>query len=212
MPMAIIVPGDIDSIFDEPGASWTPDERLRVVIWLNSKPQLDFLCFQALLHLGFRAQPEDAEDAWNDYCVKRLNRVIDRYNPAYGCRFWNYLLRCFRRFCHDEGRKIGPRPIIEIDAVVGTPLEFEFTNQDEHGDVERAAEQEEKRLAMRACVNKLKKEFRDVVVLRDFQEMSIREVAREIGVSESLIKMRHSRALLMLAKCLRRRFKETETS
>ena len=199
--MAISIPGDIEDIFDKPGRDWTPEERVKVVVWLNSNPQLQYLRLVASRRLGSKSKPEDAEDAWHEFCVKRLNRVIDNYDPAEGRRFWDYLLYCFRRFCDPKREKIERRTEVQLPVSEDGELEFEFADQNE--DVERSAEQNEQRLHILRCVNKLPADLREVVNLRHFMELSVKETAKTLGISEALVKQRAFRAREKLRRWLR---------
>lgn len=59
------------------------------------------------------------------------------------------------------------------------------------GGLERA----ERRAAVRAALDRLRPRDREVLVLRYLEDLTTREVAAVLGVSEGAVKMRHVRAL-----------------
>jgi len=65
-----------------------------------------------------------------------------------------------------------------------------------------ALEREEIRALMRQAVADLPDAFREVVILRDMEELSVNETAEALGISISLVKVRLHRARLLLQKRL----------
>ena len=63
-------------------------------------------------------------------------------------------------------------------------------------------EREEIRLIMQQAVAELPVSFREVVILRDMEELSVNETAEALGISISLVKVRLHRARLLLQKML----------
>jgi RNA polymerase sigma-70 factor (ECF subfamily) len=204
----IVEPPDIKRIFDKPGRCWTPDERVRVWEWLFEDAQLRYLLVFARRHLGGEATAEDAEEAWGNFCVKRLNPVIDNYDPAKGLRFWDYLQFDFKRFCWDEGERNRKRRRREeplepqIETEEGEFIEREFADDDENVAPQEALERKERQRAVRECVNQLLEGYRAVIVRCYFEEKSVAEIAEELGISTSNVKIRLFRARSMLAACL----------
>lgn len=72
-----------------------------------------------------------------------------------------------------------------------------------------AEELERKELGeiLRAAIERLPENYRNVVVLRDIEEMDIRETAAALGISEGSVKVRLHRARAMLQKELAPRLK-----
>lgn len=68
-------------------------------------------------------------------------------------------------------------------------------------------EREEIRSLMQRAVAELPPTFREVVVLRDMEELSVNETAEALGISISLVKVRLHRARLLLQKMLAPRLK-----
>jgi RNA polymerase sigma-70 factor (ECF subfamily) len=65
-----------------------------------------------------------------------------------------------------------------------------------------ALERQEIRELMRKAVAELPDSFRQVVILRDMEELSVNETAEALGISISLVKVRLHRARLLLQKKL----------
>jgi RNA polymerase sigma-70 factor (ECF subfamily) len=65
-----------------------------------------------------------------------------------------------------------------------------------------ALEREEIRGLLRQAVAELPVAFREVVTLRDMEELSVNETAEALGISVSLVKVRLHRARLLLQKML----------
>lgn len=65
-----------------------------------------------------------------------------------------------------------------------------------------ALERQEVRSLMQQAVAELPDTFREVVILRDMEEMSVNETAEALGISIALVKVRLHRARLLLQKKL----------
>jgi len=65
-----------------------------------------------------------------------------------------------------------------------------------------ALERQEIRALMRQAIANLPPRFREVVILRDMQELSVNETSEALGISISLVKVRLHRARLLLQKRL----------
>ncbi|HLH37229.1 MAG TPA: sigma-70 family RNA polymerase sigma factor [Alloacidobacterium sp.] len=65
-----------------------------------------------------------------------------------------------------------------------------------------ALERQEIRALMQQAVAELPETFRQVVILRDMEELSVNETAEALGISISLVKVRLHRARLLLQKRL----------
>jgi RNA polymerase sigma-70 factor (ECF subfamily) len=74
---------------------------------------------------------------------------------------------------------------------------------------ERALEREETRAVVRAAIADLPDSYRAVVIMRDIEDLSTREVADAMGISENAVKLRLHRARQALATLIKRRFAET---
>jgi RNA polymerase sigma-70 factor (ECF subfamily) len=74
-----------------------------------------------------------------------------------------------------------------------------------HERVDRAMEREEMRVAVRAAIAALPETYRVVLLMRDIEEMSTKEAADALGISENAAKLRLHRARQALGTILRSR-------
>jgi RNA polymerase sigma factor (sigma-70 family) len=204
----MVEPPDIKQIFDKPGRMWTPEERTRVKEWLLESPQLKKLLSFALYYLGEDAAVADAEDAWHNFYVRRLDLQINLYDPARGRRFRNFLLFCFERFCRDERQQLKQRsqrtvPLEkESQTPAGETFELDWLIMDEKDEPETAAERREIRLALQRCIDALSPAYKTVIILHYFEEQSLTKMSVTLGLTEGNVKMRLYRARQKLAECL----------
>jgi len=63
-------------------------------------------------------------------------------------------------------------------------------------------EEDETRRALQDAINSLSPTYRDIVVLRDVQNLSIKDAATILGLSEATVKTRLHRARLLLRDAL----------
>jgi len=106
-------------------------------------------------------------------------------------------------------RAVSRRPTVPIDDLLAR-----FDEAGNHADPARSLplntdevlERVETRTQVRACVAELPEQYRAVIVLRDFEELSTGEAAQVLGISENAVKIRLHRArqalrTLLLRKC-----------
>jgi RNA polymerase sigma factor (sigma-70 family) len=212
--MSVIkVPPHIDAIFDQPGREWTPAERVMVIEWLLEDEQLQYLLnftlrilSRTLRNTGLKVAPKHAEQVFWDYIGKLWQQDLEKYDPAEGRRFWNYLLKWLEYYCQTEGKKIILNSSQFIDNQVqtdeGEEIELEFRDSGLQPD--EAFELKERREKVRKCVMALPADYRVVTILFYFAEMLVKDIAAMLGISEELVKVRLFRARHKLAECLRK--------
>ncbi len=133
------------------------------------------------LCLGFAGNAADARDLAQETFAKALAHCAqDRPdNP----RAW--ILRIARNTCLDLARRRktrGPQePIGEFSAVDRDTPESRAGREDEIAIVRRA-------------IAKLPRRLRDVLVLREYGELSYQEIAQELGIGSGTVMSRLSRA------------------
>jgi RNA polymerase sigma-70 factor, ECF subfamily len=67
-------------------------------------------------------------------------------------------------------------------------------------------ERQQTRAAVRACIAQLPENYREVLLLRDIEELSTQEVAAAMGLTPTAVKVRLHRARQALSTLLRREF------
>ena len=136
----------------------------------------------------------DAEDAVQEACVK-AHRALPRFRRGDG-RGW--LLTIVRNVCYSRLRQARGAGVTEPfdDAVHGAddgPAEFE------------ALEWQQEQLAqLRAAVERLAPEFREVLVLHELEGLAYREIAEVAGLPIGTVMSRLSRARRKLQAEMRR--------
>jgi RNA polymerase sigma factor (sigma-70 family) len=98
-----------DDLHHRPGLSWSREERETVYTWLHQDSQLKRLLLFCLFHLGSLAIAEDAEDMWSWFCEKRLEKVTNKYDPALGGSYWDYLCFCLKRECWKKAKELNKK-------------------------------------------------------------------------------------------------------
>lgn len=125
----------------------------------------------------------------------RVYRALDRYNPQY--RFSTWLFRVAKNAAIDLIRKrrlkLVPMQRIGVD---GQAQEREF--ESEERDPYRTLRNVERRQAIGAAIDGLKEEYRELIQLRHFAEMTYEEIAEFKGMPLGTVKNKLFRGRRML--------------
>ena len=149
--------------------------------------------------------PEDAEDVMQDALLKTY-RYINRIDRPDAFRTW--LSTTVRNAClMKRRRRVGePAHLVSLDRGVE-----ERTGSSPHLDVADDTPSVDQRLMddwmdrrLREALKKLPPEYRMIVVMREMEGLSTREVAAVTGYSEANVKTRLHRARVMLRKHMER--------
>ena len=147
--------------------------------------------------------PEDAEDVMQDALLKTY-RYVNRIEEPDAFRTW--LFTTVRNACLMKRRRHAGEPahLVSLDAQVTT--EDGRTSALEIADEARPADQrlEDQWLdrRLREALGTLPAGYRVIVVLREIEGLSTREVATVTGISEANVKTRLHRARMMLRRHL----------
>ena len=212
MPRSAI-PEDINLIFAKPGCIWTSKERIRIINWLNETQQLEYLLNFALSKLSPTATAQEAEDTWQDFCTKKLDVRIKRYNPANGRSFWNYLIYkgeknwdSFENFCfkaRQEMKKNPMRPYQPIYCQEDQAIELEIVDESIDGNPEEAVKQKEMYNILQKCLNKMPFNYWRVIIMFYFEGKSVAQISESLQISVAYTKVLLHRTRQHLAKLLR---------
>jgi len=125
----------------------------------------------ALRMLG---EPEDARDATQDAFVKVFQRLGD-YKPEH--RFFSWIYRILTNECLNalRARRLQDPDIPEAATTSGALEVLEL---------------EERRRAVQAAIAALPPDYRDVLILRHFAELSYEEVADTLAIPVKTVKSR----------------------
>ena len=135
----------------------------------------------------------DAQDIVQEAFLRAL-RHYDPYTVA-DARAW--LLTIVRNCCHTWiGRQRADARTVAYD-------DHEHAVADPAPDPEERAVAREEREALRAAIDALPAEFREVIILREVQQMSYREISQVAGIPVGTVMSRLARARLRLQRALR---------
>jgi RNA polymerase sigma-70 factor, ECF subfamily len=134
-------------------------------------------------YLVYRTRSKDVDDMVQDTFLRAL-RSIHTFHEMASPKTW--LIAIARRVALDDQRKIEQRhelslSISEIPSNERSPLDTVVQN--------------EAVITVMQCLDQLKSNYRDVVVLRTVIGLSTRETAKVMGWSESHVKVTLHRAL-----------------
>jgi RNA polymerase sigma-70 factor (ECF subfamily) len=145
--------------------------------------------------------PEDAEDVMQDALLKTY-RYVSRIEEPESFRTWLY--RTVRNACLMKRRRhVGePTHFVSLDqgvpATDGTTMPVEVVDEGRRADERLIDDAIDERL--RHALKKLPPPYRMIVVMREMEGLSTREVATVTGISEANVKTRLRRARLMLRR------------
>ncbi len=143
-------------------------------------------------------------DRARDLCQEVFVRVFTRraaWEPT--GRFSTFLWRIALNLCHDELRKIKRRGESSLDGAdeVGAVDEAMFTAETPAPDIQ--ADASERGELVRRAIMKLDPLYREVVVLRHYEQLKFHEIAEALGIPEGTVKSRMAEALTQLRKFLK---------
>ncbi|MFQ5708645.1 MAG: RNA polymerase sigma factor [bacterium] len=124
--------------------------------------------------LGFIGSREDALDLSQEAFVRAF-RAFNRFDPRR--RFFTWYYQILKNLCSNflRDRAKHARPFAEIG---DSRLE---SIPDQSEDASKLVEQEEVKEAVWKAINSLKEKEREIIVLKDFQELSYKEIADLLG-------------------------------
>jgi RNA polymerase sigma-70 factor (ECF subfamily) len=145
--------------------------------------------------------PHDAEDAVQDACLRALC-YFDTFRGG-DARAW--LLAIVRNRClslRDERRGRRDRSAVVFD-------ETQHSDESDAEPTDAATLRTATREVLEDALRRLPEEFREVIVLRELQEMSYREISEIVGVPIGTVMSRLSRARQRLQHALGQESAET---
>ena len=141
---------------------------------------------------------QDARDVVQEACLRAF-RFFDGFRGGDG-KAW--LLEIVR----NTSRTWRARRAQDTNAV---PFDETRHGPSSTPDQEQRYSDNERRTVLAGCIEKLPLEFREVIVLRELEEMSYREIAEATGVAIGTVMSRLSRARRRLEDCAARHTTET---
>lgn len=149
---------------------------------------------------------EDARDAVQSAYLSAF-RSLDAFEG--GCQLSTWLHRIVVNMALMRLRSRRRKPEESIDLLLPTFKEdghhveqFAEWSTPAHALLER----EETRAKVRACIDQLPGNYREVLVLRDIEELTTEEVARTLSITRTAVKVRLHRARQALSTLLRKEY------
>jgi len=153
------------------------------------------------LTMGSRAEVEDLTQE----VFMRVYRSIDRVTIETSLFSWIY--RIAMNLCIDELRRKKIKRVLSIGPEAGSAADHsELFEEPSRASDELMAE--EKKNQVLDALAKLTPAHRAALVLREYEEMSYRQIARSLGITEQAVKSRIFRAREELKELLKDYFKE----
>ena len=150
----------------------------------------------ALQLIGHR---DDALDVAQDAMV-RFFRSLERFDPSRPVRPW--LLRIVRNLVRDRARRLRVRRTESLEPADDDALRFE--PRDDAPDPEALATRRELQALVWKCLQELKPGYREVLVLRDYQDLSYADIATTLKIPRGTVMSRLHRARRLLQEEVRK--------
>lgn len=149
-----------------------------------------------LLALQLLGNPEDARDAAQDGLMRFFSR-LDRLDPGRPVRPW--LLAIVRNAARDLARR---RRVRRASSLEGASEAFGVELIDAAPDPEARSRRQELRRKVWRGLGELRDAEREILVLRDYQDLSYAEIAAVLGIPMGTVMSRLHRARRSLAALL----------
>lgn len=153
--------------------------------------------------LQLLGNPDDALDVAQDAMV-RFFRSLSRFDPARPVRPW--LLRIVRNLVRDRGRRLRVRRTESLEPDEGV---LRFEPRDQSPDPEAIATRRQLQVLVWQCLQELPPDHREVLVMRDYQDMPYAEIAAALKVPKGTVMSRLHRARRQLHDLVRQRQRRT---
>lgn len=131
---------------------------------------------------------ELAEDITQESFLKAYNHLCKLDKPN---NFKAWLIRIAANKCTDHYRKYKRRAEIEVQ--VKKELKIHVVSSDDRDSDDRIEK-------LKKAIDQLKNNDKEIIILHYFSELSVKEIAYDLSISESAVKMRLSRSREKLAR------------
>jgi RNA polymerase sigma-70 factor, ECF subfamily len=134
---------------------------------------------------------QDAEDVVQDAC----ERALKYFDAFHGGDAKSWFLTTVRHACYDWLKRNRPAEI-----ATGDPAETIDNASDPFPTPEQAMLRDSSNSALAAAIAELPVGYREVLILREFEELSYREIARVVDVPIGTVMSRLARARALLQR------------
>ena len=142
--------------------------------------------------------PDDALDVAQDAMV-RFFRSLGRFDPSRPVRPW--LLRIVRNLVRDRARRLRVRRTESLEPADDA---LRFEPRDDAPDPEAMATRRELQALVWKCLKELHPRYREVLVLRDYQDLSYADIAMTLKIPRGTVMSRLHRARRLLQEEVRK--------
>ncbi len=142
--------------------------------------------------------PDDALDVAQDAMV-RFFRSLGRFDASRPVRPW--LLRIVRNLVRDRARRLRVRKTESLEPADDA---LRFEPRDTAPDPEAQASRRELQALVWQCLQRIHPRYREVLVLRDYQDLSYAEIAKTLKIPRGTVMSRLHRARRLLQEEVRR--------
>lgn len=153
--------------------------------------------------LQLLGNPDDALDVAQDAMV-RFFRSLARFDPERPVRPW--LLRIVRNLVRDRGRRLRVRRTESLEPDEGV---LRFEPRDQNPDPEALAARHQLQALVWQSLQELPPSHREVLVMRDYQDMPYAEIAAALKIPKGTVMSRLHRARRQLHDIVRQRQRRT---
>jgi len=155
-------------------------------------------------HLCLRmcADPEQAKDLAQEAFIKAWRGLrFYKHEAAFSTWLYRITVNCARDHCRSENR----RPAVSLTPAEdgnGEPIEIDVPVTEGDEVPESALDRKETVRAVRRAIESLPEDMRQVIILRDLQELPYAEIASLMGIEVGTVKSRISRGRAALRELL----------
>lgn len=153
------------------------------------------------LTLGDRSEIEDLTQE----AFIRVYRSLDKF--AFDSSFYSWLYRIVVNLCIDELRRRKIKRTLSLDFLSENRLEREESRIPQKSGADDVLDKE-KRETILSALDKLTPEYKTVMILREYNDLSYAEIANILKISPQAVKSRIFRARSELRKLLKDYFEE----
>jgi RNA polymerase sigma-70 factor, ECF subfamily len=147
---------------------------------------------------------DDVDDIAQEIFI-RVYRSLSKFK--FDASFFSWLYRITMNLCIDEIRKRKIRRMLSLDYLTEDALEKSRKSKD-YTIASDSVLTEEKRQVIQSALQQLTSEHREVLVLREYQDLSYNEIAEILDLRLEAVKSRIFRARLELKNLLSNYFEE----
>ena len=147
---------------------------------------------------------DDVDDIAQEVFI-RVYRSLPRFK--FDASFFSWIYRITMNLCIDEIRKRKVRKVLSLDFLTEDALEKSRKSKD-HIMPSDLLLTDERREVVQSALQRLKPEHREILVLREYQDLGYSEIAETLDISLEAVKSRIFRARSELKTLLSKYFEE----